>query len=596
MSVDACCPDRCKLQPFASNSDLLCSRNLSCNLGNSAPNRIFYVPEILAATVVIHPQADVACCIHALAGLLVNTYNWTLLLCLLKFFNGIFETFAPAIWIYAFVEPSCGYTKASNHEDGGGRAEKMHATLRLAGFPALRGKLEDGFASSHFERCTIVGFCGFNGGVKDHGSRVWEDPSFIKWRKRDAHVTLHCHDTVEGSLKFWYERNKVDFLVSSSAVWNDDAVHGALDSAGFWVKGLPFVKSLSGYWKFFLAPSPSSVPMKFYDCAFEDSMWETLPVPSNWQMHGFDRPIYTNVTYPFPFDPPYVTTDNPTGCYRTCFYIPTEWTAALVGIRALEAVVLKIFSICSWLLDVDEDEYGDPGHNSTKCRKNSSREGKHFLIGEGEDVEEDDLDDGAECDVEEDDLDDGAECDAYEDDNEGAIIHGDFGEALVLRKSDNPKQWDQTLSQAEFAFNRSKNRTTQYSPFEIVYGQNPNGVLNLAPIPNLGKISGKAEDLGEHIKSIHEQVRQQIEAILTKDRFPVREYNKLSEMKIGPCEVIAKINVKHLSPYLGDTSGDELKGNSRLSFLTHGETDAALIATDFLVKRDRMRRPRMRRT
>lgn len=32
----------------------------------------------------------------------------------------------------------------------------------------------------------------------DHGHRVWEDPSFIKWRKWDAHVPLHCHDTVQG--------------------------------------------------------------------------------------------------------------------------------------------------------------------------------------------------------------------------------------------------------------------------------------------------------------------------------------------------------------------------------------------------------------
>lgn len=31
-----------------------------------------------------------------------------------------------------------------------------------------------------------------------NGYKVWEDPSIIKWRKRDAHVTLHCHDSVEG--------------------------------------------------------------------------------------------------------------------------------------------------------------------------------------------------------------------------------------------------------------------------------------------------------------------------------------------------------------------------------------------------------------
>ncbi|GMP41182.1 hypothetical protein CsSME_00011374 [Camellia sinensis var. sinensis] len=159
----------------------------------------------------------------------------------------------------------------------------------------------------------------------NNGYKVWEDPSFFKWRKRDAHVLLHCHDTIEGSLRYWYERNRVDFLVSKSAVWDDDAVSGALDSATFWVKGLPFIKSLSGYWKFFLAQNPTSVPLKFYDSAFEDSTWEILPVPSNWQMHGFDKPIYTNVVYPFPLDPPHVPEDNPTGCYRTYFHLPKEW-------------------------------------------------------------------------------------------------------------------------------------------------------------------------------------------------------------------------------------------------------------------------------
>jgi len=158
-----------------------------------------------------------------------------------------------------------------------------------------------------------------------NGYKAWEDSSFIKWRKRDAHVSLHCHDTVEGSLRYWYERSKVDFLVSNSAVWDDGAVSGALECAAFWVKGLPFVKSLSGYWKFVLAPNPAHVPLSFYDSTFEDSAWETLPVPSNWQLHGFDRPIYTNIVFPFPLNPPHVPEDNPTGCYRTYFYLPKEW-------------------------------------------------------------------------------------------------------------------------------------------------------------------------------------------------------------------------------------------------------------------------------
>ncbi|KAK9912811.1 hypothetical protein M0R45_036651 [Rubus argutus] len=81
----------------------------------------------------------------------------------------------------------------------------------------------------------------------ENGHQVWEDQSIIKWRKRDAHVTLRCHESIEGSLKYWYERNKVSFLVSNSAPWNDDAVTGALDSAARLIKGLPFVESLSGH-------------------------------------------------------------------------------------------------------------------------------------------------------------------------------------------------------------------------------------------------------------------------------------------------------------------------------------------------------------
>ncbi|KAJ4720300.1 Beta-galactosidase [Melia azedarach] len=183
------------------------------------------------------------------------------------------------------------------------------------------------------------------GSENENGYKVWEDQSFIKWRKRDPHVTLRCHDSVEGSLRYWYERNKVDLSVSNSAVWDDDAVLAALDSAAFWVKGLPFVKSLSGYWNFFLASSPANVPVNFYDTSFQDSEWETLPVPSNWQMHGFDCPIYTNVVYPFPLDPPNVPADNPTGCYRTYFHVPKEWRGRRIFLH-FEAVDS---AFCAWI-------------------------------------------------------------------------------------------------------------------------------------------------------------------------------------------------------------------------------------------------------
>ncbi|XP_078442302.1 glycoside hydrolase family 2 protein [Wolffia australiana] len=175
------------------------------------------------------------------------------------------------------------------------------------------------------------------------GHKAWEDPSMIKWRKRDAHVTLRCHETIEGSLKYWYNRCNVDLKISAEAKWNDDAINDALESAARWVKDLPYVKSLSGYWKFLLAPNPEAAPENFYDTCFDDSSWASLPVPSNWQMHGFDRPIYTNVVYPFPLNPPYALSENPTGCYRHSFRIPPEWKGRRILLH-FEAVDSAFFA------------------------------------------------------------------------------------------------------------------------------------------------------------------------------------------------------------------------------------------------------------
>jgi hypothetical protein len=47
------------------------------------------------------------------------------------------------------------------------------------------------------------------------------------------------------------------------------------------------------------------------------------------------------------------------------------------------------------------------------------------------------------------------------------------------------------------AYNRSKNKMTQVSPFQIVYGQNPPGVLNLAPIPCIGRLGIKANEMAD---------------------------------------------------------------------------------------------------
>ncbi len=85
-----------------------------------------------------------------------------------------------------------------------------------------------------------------------------------------------------------------------------------------------FVRSLNGVWKFRLYENPDAAPA-FFEPGFAVGDWADLPVPSNWQLHGFDRPIYTNVIYPFPCDPPRTPPANPTGCYVTAFEIPASW-------------------------------------------------------------------------------------------------------------------------------------------------------------------------------------------------------------------------------------------------------------------------------
>jgi beta-galactosidase len=84
---------------------------------------------------------------------------------------------------------------------------------------------------------------------------------------------------------------------------------------------------LGGDWRFRLsarADIPADVAARGYD----DSAWETIPVPSMWQLAGHGSPVYTNIRYPFPVDPPRVPDENPTGDYRRRFRIPDGWDGA----------------------------------------------------------------------------------------------------------------------------------------------------------------------------------------------------------------------------------------------------------------------------
>ena len=72
---------------------------------------------------------------------------------------------------------------------------------------------------------------------------------------------------------------------------------------------------LNGIWDF-----------KFFDCDYEEAYmekpWAKIDVPSCWQLRGYENPNYTNVSYPFPYDPPYIPNNNPLGIYKREFEIP----------------------------------------------------------------------------------------------------------------------------------------------------------------------------------------------------------------------------------------------------------------------------------
>lgn len=93
-------------------------------------------------------------------------------------------------------------------------------------------------------------------------------------------------------------------------------------------------KLLNGNWKFNWARQPSERPEKFYRTDFDASGWAEIPVPSNWEMLGYGTPIYTNITYPFRNNPPfiqgqrgYTVEDEPNavGSYLTRFSLPADW-------------------------------------------------------------------------------------------------------------------------------------------------------------------------------------------------------------------------------------------------------------------------------
>lgn len=85
-------------------------------------------------------------------------------------------------------------------------------------------------------------------------------------------------------------------------------------------------KSLNGKWKFNWVIKPADRPKDFYKDSYNTSKWDDIDVPANWELKGYGVPIYTDVSYPFPNQQPYIPHDyNPVGSYKRSFTVPKDW-------------------------------------------------------------------------------------------------------------------------------------------------------------------------------------------------------------------------------------------------------------------------------
>ncbi len=87
------------------------------------------------------------------------------------------------------------------------------------------------------------------------------------------------------------------------------------------------IQTLNGIWQFNLSHTPYVRPFYFFKDDYNISDWTTIKVPGNWEMQGFDVPIYVNVQYPHAATPPTIQKHyNPVGSYKRTFTIPDNWS------------------------------------------------------------------------------------------------------------------------------------------------------------------------------------------------------------------------------------------------------------------------------
>ena len=152
----------------------------------------------------------------------------------------------------------------------------------------------------------------------------WENEQVIAINKEPGRATGLSFPTVQSAIRAYSMKAATDALKK----WEDS----------------PFHQSLNGQWRFHWVKSPDERPVDFYKPEFDASGWDSIPVPSNWEIQGYGTPIYSNVGYPHLRQPPKIIGNvrsdftaarepNPVGSYRTTFTVPKDWSGREVFVH-----------------------------------------------------------------------------------------------------------------------------------------------------------------------------------------------------------------------------------------------------------------------
>ena len=205
--------------------------------------------------------------------------------------------------------------------------------------------IEKGGAETVVLTCAAGGLkLGYNDNCQP-GGRPWQlkgtnQSEFLQWRLVKTNLKVDAISEAQKSKNDW--ENEAIFginkepgratmlLYASEKEMKGDA---AYQQPWLWPNSSLRVM-LNGRWQFHWVPKPEDRPIDFYKPSFDASSWKTIPVPSCMEMQGYGTPIYTNVTYPFRNQPPFikgqegytvVKEPNAVGSYRRTITVPASW-------------------------------------------------------------------------------------------------------------------------------------------------------------------------------------------------------------------------------------------------------------------------------